>query len=416
MTELRDGRFTETYHGFTIVGEREYPTPGDYQRWNFRVDRDHKPIFRYSTKVSGSQAVMLGGDEQADKLLCEVGKKRVHGKIDLGRYTENERDVHQLVAAAPEPVTLKKEEIRLHILEVVERIREQDPTRHKIVNFDVNGFCDILGIRYADYLSNAAYLREVGYVADSTIQQLTLDNGGIYITARGTEFLENQQKVAKEATVSADAEALRDQLLVILYAHEETGDSYYLASTAIAERIGLPDKTVRHHLSVLHRDGYIDVSKTLTDYSAILNTNGRQRVIEGYRHTTSPNVAGGASIIFNDSTVGMVNTGQVKNVKAISINISQLTNDSQSEVAEALKRITDFVTQNQEMASDQREELLDLLTDLSEQATLEPEKRMKMPSLRALVNGVVIGLGAAGSSADIWSTWGPAIKGFFGIA
>lgn len=418
MADVTDHSFTENYHGFTVEGQREFPTGGDYDRWFFRVSCRGVPQFRRSVRISRSQATTMRlDDSQVNTMLKDTGARQIHGKIDLDRYVKDENEEYLITGDAPEASKLDNQDIRLYILHVLEKVRGLDPTRHMLASFDTEGFCEVLGIRHADYMSNAAYLREIGCVADSRIQQLTIERGGIYITAAGIDYREQQrQRLDREATMSVDAEAIRDRILEVLYAHEETGDSHYLPSTAIAEQLNLSDRITRHHLDVLYSDGYIKLSRTFTELSAILDTHGRQRVLEGYRHAPVAHISGGTSISISNSTVGMLNTGQVASVNSISVNISQLTNDGHTEVAEALKHITEFVAQNQEMASQQREELLDLLADLSEQAALQPQQRMKTSSLRAIVNGVVTGLSVAGSSAEIWSTWGPAIMMFFGIA
>jgi hypothetical protein len=60
-------------------------------------------------------------------------------------------------------------------------------------SFDAEGFCELLGIRHSDYLANATYLRERGYVADTKLQKVTIEHGGIFITVAGVEFLEQIQ-------------------------------------------------------------------------------------------------------------------------------------------------------------------------------------------------------------------------------
>lgn len=414
MAGATDHSLTDNYNGFTIEGEREFPTRGDYDRWYFRVRRGDVFQFRRMVRISRSQATILRlDDSQVNRLLRDTGLRQIHGKIDLGRYVEDENEEY-LISGPPQASQISNQDIRLSILQVRESIRSLDPIQHKLKGFDTQGFCEILGISRSNYLSNAAYLRDRGYVADSPIQQLTIEEGGIYITAEGIDYLE--QQITQEVSVSVDAEANRDRILQVLFEHEETGSSYYLPSTAIAERLSLEDRIVRHHLDVLYRDGYIDLANSFTECSAILGTRGRQRILEDYHQPSVAYVSGGTSIHITSSNVGMLNTGQISSVNSISVNISQLTNDGQAEVAAALKHVTEFVTQNEAIASVQREEVLELLADLSEQATLPPEKRIKTSSLRTIVNGIVAGLTVAGSSAEIWSTWGPTIMQYFGIA
>ena len=284
VADVPEHHFTENYHGFAIEGQREYPTPGDFDRWFFWVSRQGELQFRRSVRISRSQATTMRLDDtKVNEVVRDTGLRQIHGKIDLGRYSEGENDEYPITADSQEINSLSDREIRLHILEVLEKIRRLNPTRHILESFDTEGFCEIQGINHSDYLSNAAYLRDIGHVADTKLQQVTIEDGGIYITAEGIDYLEQQQRQVQEGTVSADAEAIRDRLLEVLYAHEETGDSHYLPSTAIAGRLNLSDRIVRHHLDVLYRDGYIELSRTFTEWSAILDTRGRQRILEGYR-------------------------------------------------------------------------------------------------------------------------------------
>lgn len=114
-------------------------------------------------------------------------------------------------------------------------------------------------------------------------------------------------------------------------------------------------------------------------------------------------------------SVGILNTGEIENVKSILVNMSSLQDCGYSEVAAALKELTEAVAGCRELPSEKRAEVLDHLEELSRQATLEPEKRAKPGVLRGLFSGMATTLGAAGGLAGAWSTWGPAIKAFFGL-
>src|SRR5262249_942142 len=151
-------------------------------------------------------------------------------------------------------------------------------------------------------------------------------------------------------------------------------------------------KNVQYHLDVLGRDDYITRhspagwaispggGSTSWDAKFRLTSLGKQRVVEGYRPTLGTSMSNNISVHISESTIGMLNTGQLENVQSISVNVSTLADRGQAEVAEALKQVTEAVTASQEINSDNRDELLDYLEELSKQAALEPAQRAK-PSI-----------------------------------
>lgn len=115
------------------------------------------------------------------------------------------------------------------------------------------------------------------------------------------------------------------------------------------------------------------------------------------------------------SNIGMLNTGEIEDVGAISANVSELVESGHSNIAEALTNLTEAVASAEELPNDQRQEYLDQLEELSRQATLEPEKRSKSGVIKGIVSNLATGLGAAGGLGSSWSAWGPAISRFFGV-
>lgn len=115
----------------------------------------------------------------------------------------------------------------------------------------------------------------------------------------------------------------------------------------------------------------------------------------------------------SNSTIGMLNAGDIENVESISIQVSSLADAGHEDVAEALKHLTQSVTENREISGAERTELLDQLGELSRQATLPPEKRMKAGVIKSFLTGLGGALSAAGGSAEVWATWGPTIRAFF---
>ena len=120
-------------------------------------------------------------------------------------------------------------------------------------------------------------------------------------------------------------------------------------------------------------------------------------------------------IEISGSTVGMLNTGEIKQVETISVNVSTLANSDQSQqIAEAIKNLAETVTTSQEISEQERTEILEQLGLLSEQATLAPTER-KAGLIKPTLTALATTLSAFGGLAEIWSTWGTPIKAFFGV-
>jgi len=122
-----------------------------------------------------------------------------------------------------------------------------------------------------------------------------------------------------------------------------------------------------------------------------------------------------AGINISRSTIGILNTGDIEEVQSISVNVSTLVESGHSEIAKALKNLTEAVAAEQKISSEERAELLDQLEELSRQATLKPEERAKTGVIKAILTSLATGLSAASGLAELWSTWGPAIRRFFGL-
>lgn len=120
------------------------------------------------------------------------------------------------------------------------------------------------------------------------------------------------------------------------------------------------------------------------------------------------------SISIDRSTVGMLSTGKIENVRSINTNISTLASSDQSQVAEALKNLTEAVAESKEITSEQKDETLEQLELLSEQAVL-PAPERKTGLIKPTLSALATILSSAGGLAEVWSTWGTPIKAFFGV-
>ena len=88
---------------------------------------------------------------------------------------------------------------------------------------------------------------------------------------------------------------------------------------------------------------------------------------------------------------------------------------SSSNIAEAIEKLTQAVTESRKLQDQEKIIVLEQLEELSKQAVLSPDQRVKPGVLKAVVNGIATILGAAGGLAKVWSTWGPVVMRFFGL-
>ena len=121
------------------------------------------------------------------------------------------------------------------------------------------------------------------------------------------------------------------------------------------------------------------------------------------------------NLSISSSTIGILNTEEIKDVEKININISALANSPQTEeIAEALKSITEAVALSGTLSTEKKSDIIEQVEEISRQALLPPEQRSK-GVIKATLGGIAAGLGAAGGLAEVWSTWGNKIITFFGL-
>jgi hypothetical protein len=121
------------------------------------------------------------------------------------------------------------------------------------------------------------------------------------------------------------------------------------------------------------------------------------------------------NIFLNNSQVGLLHSGQIQHVQSITANIRHLQGSGSSNIAEAIEKLTQAVTGSQKLQDQEKTVVLEQLEELSKQAVLPADQRVKPGALKAVVNGVATTLGAAGGLAEVWSTWGPVVMRFFGL-
>lgn len=201
----------ETYWGYTIEEQLLIPGGPSFLRSGrlFLVVEQEREIFRLS-QIVGRIAIQTqkpvgqpfgGGDESA--YLAEkaewLGRRRVHGMINLGRFEEAGEYRHQWVteadAAAQEPVN--DEELLGALLTSLRRLHRKQQNTSEILTLDVAGIALVLNV-------SESFLREVlgeaileglveGYA--ETLESSAVD-GSCRITPSGLERLRQLQDAA----------------------------------------------------------------------------------------------------------------------------------------------------------------------------------------------------------------------------
>ena len=133
---------------------------------------------------------------------------------------------------------------------------------------------------------------------------------------------------------------------------------------------------------------------------------------ESDNHGVQSNVT---NIFLNNSQVGILSSGQIQHVKSITANISHLQESGSNNIAEAIEKLTQAVTESRKLQDQDKTIVLEQLEELSKQAVLAPDQRAKTGVLKAVANGIATTLGAAGGLAEVWSTWGPVVMRFFNL-
>lgn len=112
------------------------------------------------------------------------------------------------------------------------------------------------------------------------------------------------------------------------------------------------------------------------------------------------------------SQVGILNTGDMVNLRNIDLAVTKLSEDGNEKVAEALKEMAQALAEEQELGNKAREEAVELLSAL---ASLADQGKEKRGVAKALISRLLEILGAGGNLASIWETWGETITQHFSV-
>ncbi|WKZ46527.1 MAG: hypothetical protein QY306_11990 [Anaerolineales bacterium] len=158
-----------------------------------------------------------------------------------------------------------------------------------------------------------------------------------------------------------------------------------------------------------------ELAVAFPEFQEKLQALANLRLLDDDRLLRKDEVIMGNKIEISGSVIGFLNTGEIEDVRNISINVSALSDVGNNDLAMAFKEITEAVSRNSEITQQQRAELLELVNELSKQATLPPNERSSKSVIKTIFTGISTGIGTVAALAQIWSTWSGNILKFFGL-
>lgn len=176
----------------------------------------------------------------------------------------------------------------------------------------------------------------------------------------------------------------------------------------------LTNKQENHMFAVMKNDNGEDAGHIysamvfkVVDVSAnlCLKLHALYPIVENSTHTPNINISGG--------NIGILNAGKMEEIQSIVVNISNLREMGHNELATAIDNLIKAVETNNEINTINKQEIIEQLSELSNQAIQPPEKRLKPSIIKSLLSGLGTSISITSDLSQIWSVWGPIIVSFF---
>ena len=117
------------------------------------------------------------------------------------------------------------------------------------------------------------------------------------------------------------------------------------------------------------------------------------------------------NIKFDNSVVGAINTAEVQ---TIDVNITYIKQSGNSQLGEVLKRLTESIANTKAVGDEEKQNSLDQVAYLSEQAAHAAKDR-KPGMIKAALGAITSGAIAVKDVVDAWGAAEPLLKSHFGI-
>ncbi len=115
------------------------------------------------------------------------------------------------------------------------------------------------------------------------------------------------------------------------------------------------------------------------------------------------------NIHVDHSVVGSINTAHVGR---INVAMDGITNNDNEQVVESMKAIAEAIANTTELENDTKDQLLEQMAFVAEQAAL-PASRRQPSVIRPVLTSISTTLSSVASLAAIWAQWGDNLLRFF---
>ncbi|MBS7812291.1 hypothetical protein [Roseococcus pinisoli] len=117
------------------------------------------------------------------------------------------------------------------------------------------------------------------------------------------------------------------------------------------------------------------------------------------------------NIKIDNSTVGVVNTGQVQ---SMDVNMTIMKQGGNAKLGQALAAFTEAILKSQQLQDQQRAEMVDQVSFLSDQAVAAAKDR-KPGVIKATLTSLATAAGGLVSLSEAWDILRPLLASYFGI-
>ena len=236
------------YHGHEISGyfnDSYDRTPTT--RYVYDISRDGQKQFRLIAFMTHPTITLYFKDNYGRHIgkLKEVAIPEIKARIDLqefevGRVYEKKVDMEEKSSKS----NLSSEEIQFHILSALRNIRDFVPKTYRDEGVEVASFCSFLGFNEDDFFRSVNDLHGEEKIGASGNVTQSLQNGRMFITQKGIEFLKKiREDGEKEVGKTTARSHQRDRGVCIMLSIRSLGFSFTgepEAATHLAARISSP--------------------------------------------------------------------------------------------------------------------------------------------------------------------------------
>jgi len=115
------------------------------------------------------------------------------------------------------------------------------------------------------------------------------------------------------------------------------------------------------------------------------------------------------NIRVDNSTIGVLNTG---NIESVDVSVTSIEQSGDSQLANAIKELANAVVSSNELQDETKNQLIEILSVVSSEATA-PVERQRKGVVKVLIEQFKNALCISAQLTQLWATWGPIIVASF---